>query len=573
MVLIALNAKFIHSSLALRSLKAYCNSSKDDIEIMEFTINNDLDYIIEEIYKKNPKAAAFSCYIWNISMIIEITRILKKIMPNLIGIFGGAEVSYQYDYLFKKGVDIISIGEGEKSTKALYEYICNGKGRLEEIKGIAFKKGNEIIKTGPCDIVQLDDIPFVYYDCINEMENKIIYYEASRGCPYNCQYCLSSAKTGLRFLSLERVFKDLQFFIDKNVPQVKFVDRTFNCRKNYAMSIWKYLIENDIGKTNFHFEISADTLDDEMITLLRKARKGLFQFEIGVQSTNIKTLEDVNRKTDNKKLFDNVLKIKKANNICQHLDLIAGLPEETYKSFRKSFNDVYELYPQQLQLGFLKVLKGCGLRDDAEKYGIVYKQKAPYEVLYTNDISYIELRKLKMIEDLVEKYYNSNKAIYTLRYAVNFFETSFDFYEKFAEYWKYNKYHTVSHNKMKLYTILFDFLNKKTDSNILKNILKFDMLLNDNVKSFPNWVDDNNNDNKLRDKKRHFFNDEFMTNKYIPSLKLYTAAQKSRICRLEKFDIDIQKWIESDFKELLICDKFILFNYSNGIEYSNITEV
>ncbi len=295
------------------------------------------------------------------------------------------------------------------------------------------------------------------------MENKILYYEASRGCPYSCQYCLSALEKGLRFLNEDRVKSDLKFFLENNVKQVKFVDRTFNCNKKYAIMIWEYLIENDNGITNFHFEISADILDDSMINVLKKARLGLFQFEIGVQSTNDSTLSEIKRKTNLQKLFEKVKIVKELKNIHQHLDLIAGLPNESYENFKSSFNDVFNIYPEQFQLGFLKLLRGSGLRINAEKYGIVFKEKAPYEVLYTKDISYNEMCNLKGIEELVEIYYNSGKAINTLKYAINFFANPFDFFEAFNFYWLENDFEKVSHNKMKLYEIIYNFIIEKTN--------------------------------------------------------------------------------------------------------------
>lgn len=503
----------------------------------------------------------FSCYIWNINIILDIISSIKKIFPNIIIILGGPEVSYEYEYLFKKNVDIISIGEGEQTFKEILEYFIFNKSSLFDIKSIAFKHGGNIIKTELRAPISLNTIPFVYYDCINEFENKIIYYEASRGCPYNCQYCLSSSEKGVRFLSLDRVFSDLKFFLDKKVKQVKFVDRTFNCNKNFAVSIWKFLIDNDNGISNFHFEISADILDDDMIEIVSKARKRLFQFEIGVQSTNYTTLNFIKRKTDIKKLFCKVNQIKKARNIHQHLDLIAGLPYEDYISFANSFNDVFLLYPEQFQLGFLKLLKGSGLRRDAEKYGIVYKDKPPYEVLYTKHISYEQMQRLKRIEEMVETYYNSGKCIYIIKYIIPFFSSPFNFFERLSIYWEKMNYHEVSHNKMKLYTIFYEFCKENIkDTNIIKNIIKFDMFLNDNVKNFPYWLEENTND-KLKQRIKNFYNNYENIEKYVPMLKNYTSKQISRMCHIEKFDFDIFDWIDDNFKEIRKRETYILFNY------------
>jgi len=567
-ILVALNAKYIHSSLALRSIKAYCNEYKEHIKIVEFTINNDIDFILSEIYKMNPKVIGFSCYIWNINIILEIIDNLKKIITDIIVILGGPEVSYDYEYLFKLGVDIVSIGEGEQTFKELTEYFLYENKNMSDIKSIAFLKNDNIIVTKAREPVKLDDIPFAYYDCIDEFKNKIIYYEASRGCPYNCQYCLSSVEKGVRFLSIERVKNDLMFFIKNNVKQVKFVDRTFNCNKKYAVEIWNFLIEKDNGVTNFHFEISADILDNDMLKILSKARKQLFQLEIGVQSTNLITLNNIKRNTNLDILFEKVKKIKSFKNIHQHLDLIAGLPDENYISFKKSFNDVYNLYPQQLQLGFLKLLKGSGLRNDAKKFGIVYKSKAPYEVLYTKDISYSEMNRLKRIEEMVETYYNSGKCIYTLRYVIN--DSPFDFFEQLSLYWEKNNYHFILHNKMELYTIMFEFLKNKTDDiEIIKDIMKFDLFLNDNIKNFPKWIDENDI-NLLREKTRQFFNYENIK-KYVPHLANYTSKQVSRMCHLEIFEYDIVKWIEYNFEKIEKRKSFILFDYySSGDLIGNV---
>lgn len=565
-LLVGINAKYIHTSLAVRSIEMYCKENNTNVNIKEFTINNDEDKIINEIYEEKPDFLGFSCYIWNINIILEIISTIKKLLPNVKIFVGGPEVSYEYDYIFEKGIDIVCIGEGEKTVKELIDKFnekkCIDKS-FENVNGIAFKLENDIIVTKDRDLLQLDEIPFVYKNGLEGTEHKILYYEASRGCPYSCQYCLSSLEKGLRFLSEKRVKEDLDFFLKNNVKQVKFVDRTFNCNKKFALLIWNYLIDNDNGITNFHFEISADIVDDDMLNVLKNARVGLFQFEIGVQSTNDATLDEIKRKTNLQKLFDKVDKIKNLKNIHQHLDLIAGLPFEDYDIFKKSFNDVFNVYPEQFQLGFLKLLKGSGLRINAEKYGIVYKDKAPYEVLYTNLIDYDKMNMLKNIEEMIETYYNSGKAINTIKYGIKFFNSPFDFFEQLATYWVKNNYNNISHSKMKLYEVIYGFFKniKDIDNNVLNEIVKFDILLNDNIKSLPVWVN-TKYDNNFRDKERKFYNNKENIQKYVPHLEKYDTKQISRMCYFEKFSIDIEKMINSNFNLINKEEVYILFDYN-----------
>ena len=560
-ILTAINAKYIHSSLAIRSIGAFCEDFKDNIILKEFSINNDETYIISQLYELNADVICFSCYIWNIALIKRLIPIIKKLIKNVKIVLGGPEVSYEYEDTLKKFADIIIIGEGEKTFYELTDYFLNG-GNLKNIDGIVFKTENgEIIKTNQRKALNLDEIPFAYKNGLDELKNKIIYYEASRGCPYNCQYCLSSTEKGVRFLSQERVIKDLSFFIEKKVKQVKFVDRTFNANKKFALCIWNFLIENDNGITNFHFEISADILTDDMIYTLKKARKGLFQLEIGIQSTNYNTLSAVKRKTNLDKLFGRIKEIKKYGNIHQHLDLIAGLPDESYQSFKKSFNDVFSLYPENLQLGFLKLLKGSGLRENADKYGIVYRDEPPYELLYTKDISFCEILRLKRMEEMIENYYNCSKCLYTIRFSEKYFESSFDFFEKLSLYWEKTGAHNISHSKMELYKIMYNFLcTAVKDKNKLRNVLRFDILMNDNLKNLPEWLEYTPNE----EIKNEFFSNESMLNKFMPELKKYSTKQLIRICSLQKFDFDFTAWIKNGFEELKENSVFILFKYSSA---------
>lgn len=565
-ILTALNAKYIHSSLALHSIKMYCNDYKDYIDIIEFTINNDENFIISQIYKMKPTVLCFSCYIWNIEQILNLTKIFKQLLPNTLLILGGPEVSYEIESIMKSNqeIDIIVYGEGEATFLELIKYLNNQIQSLDSIKGLAYRQNDKIIINESRKGLELDQIPFVYNENnIDYFKNKIIYYETSRGCPYQCQYCLSSIEKGVRFLSIQRVYNDLDFFLKHKVKQVKLVDRTFNCNKDHAMNIWKYLKDNDNQITNFHFEIIADLIDNEILELLKGVRAGLFQFEIGVQSTNSQTMKDIKRTVDFNVLANVVKKIKSFKNIHQHLDLIAGLPEENYNSFAKSFDDVYNLEPEQLQLGFLKLLKGSGLKKDAQKYGLVYKSKAPYEILFTKSLSYDDIIKLKMVEEMVELYYNSSKCIYTLKYIVPFFDSPFKFYETLANYWTDNNHHLVQHNKIELYTILFSFCKKYFDDKIdaIKDLLKFDMFLNDNIKSLPLWLGYSKLQSQI-DKIKSFYNDKNNIQKYLPEFINYEAKQINRMTHIEFFDYDIITWLDGG--NLNASQNMILFNYIKG---------
>ncbi|MBR2062791.1 MAG: cobalamin-dependent protein, partial [Anaerotignum sp.] len=387
-VLAALNAKYIHSNLALRYLSRFQDNYKNHhIITREFTINQRPDFIVEELFRLKPDVILFSAYIWNVETLRQLCPLLKKVMPNCMIGFGGPEVSYESENFLQENpaVDLVMRGEGELVFTKLLEYWDNGIfADLSEIGSLTYRQNGEIRSTVQEEPLDLALLPFPYEADFSDIQNQIIYYESSRGCPYQCGYCLSSVEQGVRFVPLEKVLPDLQKFLDARVPQVKFIDRTFNCKKSHAMAIWKYLHEHDNGVTNFHFEITADIIDQEAIDYLKQVRKGLFQFEIGVQSTNPHTIKAINRNVDFEKLAGIVKQIKAGENIHQHLDLIAGLPYEDYESFGHSFNDVYDLEPEQLQLGFLKVLKGSLMHEKAAEHGIVYKNHAPYEVLYTN---------------------------------------------------------------------------------------------------------------------------------------------------------------------------------------------
>lgn len=565
-LLTACNAKFIHSSLALRCLKKFAVDLEENIFIAEYTINQDPDFILREIYEQEPDVVCFSCYIWNIGFILTIAENLKKILPQVVIVLGGPEVSYDAIEILKQKpfIDIIIRGEGERAFLSLAKYFVERRGTLEQIRGISYRIGKEMKENLPAEPIQMDELPFVYDD-MTELEHKIIYYETQRGCPYRCQYCLSSIEKGVRFLSQKRIATDLQFFLKNYVKQVKFVDRTFNCNKEHALFIWKYLMAHDNGVTNFHMEITADLLDEETLDLLSQARPGLFQFEIGVQSTNEKTIAAIQRNTYFDKLCKVVKRIKKGGNIHQHLDLIAGLPFENYESFSKSFNDVYALEPEQFQLGFLKLLKGSGLYRDAEKYGIVFHSQAPYEVFMTRELSYKELLRLKMNEEMIEVYYNSGKALFTIRFLLGFFSSAFAFYEALGDYWERKGHHRIQHSKMELFTILYQFALEnpevKKREKQLKTVLKFDIYIGDNVKTLPVWLEEQEGE-KEKEWKRAFFENREQVEKFLPELVEYQPRQLARMCHIAFFSYNPMKLADMAGQEAREEETAILFHYN-----------
>ena len=492
-LLAACNAKYIHSNLAVYDLKAYSSDYDKEVFLREYTINQPKDEILKDIYGSGADVVCFSCYIWNISFVRELIRDLAKILPETAFWAGGPEVSYDAEKFLTEMPEMtgVLVGEGEKTFHDLLEYYIDGKGSLGEIRGIAYRNGEEIRHNGWRELMNLSEIPFVYQH-LEEFENRIIYYESSRGCPFSCSYCLSSIDKKLRFRDLELVKKELQFFLDHKVPQVKFVDRTFNCKHEHVMAIWKYILEHDNGVTNFHFEISADLLRDEEMELMAKMRPGLIQLEIGVQSTNPETIRAIHRHMDLDKLERCVDRVHSFRNIHQHLDLIAGLPYEDYDTFQHSFNDVYQMKPDQLQLGFLKVLKGSLMQEEAEKYGIVHKEKEPYEVLSTNWLPYRDVLKLKAVESMVEVYYNSGQFQHTLEYLVPLAKDAFTFYESLGAFYEKKGYSEISHSRMRRYEILLEYLQEETDVSVEKASQKmlYDLYLREKLKKRPSFAPD-----------------------------------------------------------------------------------
>ena len=493
-LLVACNAKYIHSNLAVYDLQAYASDYADHIVLKEYTINQQKDDIMRDIYLEHPDVVCVSCYIWNLSFVKELMADLIKILPGADFWAGGPEVSYDAEKFLTENSEFkgVMVGEGEETFKELAGYyVEKNPQNLKDMTGICYRDGDQIIHNGWRQIMDLSSIPFIYKD-LSEFKNRIIYYESSRGCPFSCSYCLSSIDKKLRFRDTETVKKELQFFIDNKVPQVKFVDRTFNCKHDHAMAIWKYINEHDNGVTNFHFEISADLLREEELQEMSTMRPGLIQLEIGVQSTNLDTIKAIHRTMDFEKLKGIVDRIHSFGNIHQHLDLIAGLPYEDYDSFRHSFNDVYALKPQQLQLGFLKVLKGSHMMEMCKEYGIVYKTQEPYEVLSTKWLDYDHVLKLKTVENMVEVYYNSGQFQNTLEYLENFFPDAFSIYERLGSFYMVKGYGDVSHTRMRRYEILLEFLEDVPEISMdqVKDQMVYDLYLRENLKSRPGFARD-----------------------------------------------------------------------------------
>jgi len=637
-LLCGINAKYIHSNLAIFSLKAYADRKKipgAEIISKEYTINNYVEDILQDLYEEKADVVIFSCYIWNISFVRELAAELKKVSPDVKIWAGGPEVSYAANKFLMENpaFDLIMQGEGEEvfselirltveekcrikdvykqseSKKVLSEivekrYSIERKqavkeekdiedkhfagednvyptnyidmSKLQKLQGIAVRDfsgeaalgnaesniGNKtkIINTGFATLMDMDTIPFVYED-FHLFEHKILYYETSRGCPFCCSYCLSSVDKTVRFRSLPIVKKELDAFLEAKVPQVKFVDRTFNCNRQRAIDIWSYLVEHDNGITNFHFEISSDLLGEEELELFAKMRPGLIQLEIGVQSTNRETVDAIHRHMDLDKLFHYVDRVHELGNIHQHLDLIAGLPYENYERFGCSFDDLYAHEPDQLQLGFLKVLKGTMMEEEVKKYSILYRNQPPYEVLGTKWLSYDEIILLKGVEELVELYYNSGQYTLTLKYAVPFFESPFRFYEMFSAWYRGKGYHKLNHNRLEKYNILREFLREHIDENewdTLDEIMLYDMYLRENVKGRPAWAKDTAQYKKewkalYREQGEKLFPEDVQAG-------IYDSKRAANQSHIEVFEINIKKFEQSGQVEKK--QVFCLFDYS-----------
>ena len=567
-LLTTLNSKFIHTNLAIRYLKEFVRDLTS-VDIREYTINNDLDYILKDIYRNDYDVVLFSTYIWNVYDIAKVCENLKKVKPDIKIALGGPEVTYDSTDAMKKYtfIDYILCGEGELVFRDLVEYFLD-KRKIEDVEGIVYRNNDEIITNKPKELLQnLDEIPSPYENLDpKEYENRIVYYETSRGCPFNCQYCLSSTLKGLRYFSIDRVKRDLKKLIDARVSQIKFIDRTFNANKKFAQEIMKFLMENDNNYTTYHFEVTAHLLDDDTLEFLKDCKEGLFQFEIGVQSTNQKTLDAVGRRDDFKKLSYVVQKVASYRNIHQHLDLIAGLPYEDYASFENSFNDVFNLGIEHLQLGFLKMIKGTGVRNTAKEHGYKYKDYAPYEILYNDYITYDQILKLKDIEEILERYYNSKNFVLSMRYIIkNFYSKSpFKFFEEFATYFDKNGYFDMAQGKNQLYKILLDFYNEKINVNneLFNDILKYDYISLGKTSNLPQFF----NKVEMEDFKNRchiFLQDQDNVKLYLPKFEDTPAKFMIKYVHFEPFNYNVIELKEDIHKNIQPNENVILFVYDD----------
>lgn len=575
-LLSTLNSKFIHTNLAIRYIREYSRDLEGKeykVDLKEYTINNSIDYIIKDIYKRKIDILAMSTYIWNIEDTIRLCENLKKINPDLIIILGGPEVSYDYiDSINKyKCIDYILYGEGERIYRELIENLL-GKIDISKVRGIAYRKGGYAVENPPMPLIEnLNDIPSPYENIdVREYENKIVYFESSRGCPFNCQYCLSSAIKGLRYFSTDRIKRDLKNLIDARVSQIKFIDRTFNANREIAKNIMRFLMENDNGITTYHFEVTAHLIDDDMLHFLKNCKPGLFQFEIGVQSTNLQTLEAVGRYDDFKRLTKVVNTISSYRNIHQHLDLIAGLPYEDFDRFSQSFDDVFSLKSQCLQLGFLKMIKGTGIRERSDEFDYVYKDYPPYEILSNKFMTYEQILELKDIEEILEIYYNSGNFSLSIEYLLErYYDSLFKFFREMASYFNENGYFDLANAKNKLYEILLDFAkervfkskNKLIENDIFNEVVKFDYISIGKVTSLPvflNRIDVND----YKNKGHKFLQIEENQVKYTPNNEFQAAKNIIRHVHFEEFKYNIM-----DIKKDLKCkieqrQNTILFYYN-----------
>ena len=562
-LLIAVNAKYIHSNPAVYSLRAYAqaalgNQPEVGIEIAEYTINQNTENILADIYRHRPDIAAFSCYIWNWNTIQELLPELPKLLPDTKLWLGGPEVSFHAEKILAQYTQLtgIMVGEGEETFTQLVRFYHAPKGQLQDIPGLVLPQG----RTQPRELTDMSKLPFLYEDLV-KFQNRIIYYESQRGCPFRCAYCLSAIDKSVRLRDIETVKKELQYFLDHKVSQVKFIDRTFNCNAAHALAIWRYLLENDNGVTNFHFEIAADLMTEEELEVLKQMRPGLIQLEIGVQSTNEQTLHAINRYMSLEHLRQVVDKIHSFHNIHQHLDLIAGLPYEDYDSFVTSFNDVYSMRPQQLQLGFLKVLKGSPIEEKAEEYGIVYNSRPPYEVLYSRWIPYDDVLRLKGIEEMVELYYNSCQFTHTLPVLEKEFSSPFAMYEALSQYYEEKGYYINTPARAYRYQVLLEFAQQKAParSELYAQLLTFDMYLRENLKSRPAFALCWQQGEEEKEQVRAFYRQEAQTPQYLTGYEGYQPQQLMKMTHIEYFTYPV--WQQNMKMTQLSQKTAILFDY------------
>ncbi|EOU1461591.1 B12-binding domain-containing radical SAM protein [Clostridium perfringens] len=553
-LLTAINSKYIHSNLAVRYLKAFTKDLDFQGDIKEFSINDRVENILEGIIEEKPDVVAFSCYIWNMEFVNRLAELIKLVDPNIEILYGGPEVSYEgKEFLENHEGEYVIVGEGEKTFREFVLYKL-GEGKIEDIKGLNYKKDGKVFENPKRPEMDMNELvfPYTYEEDIN---NKIVYYEASRGCPFKCKYCLSSVMHGVRFLDVERVKKELKYFMERGLKLVKFVDRTFNCNREYTVELLKYLSEQDT-ETRFHFEVAADLLTEEQIEILNNAPKGRFQLEVGVQTTNNEVLHNINRYITYENIKEKVLKVAAGKNVMQHLDLIAGLPGEDLESFKKSFNDVHAIRPDEIQLGFLKLLKGSSMREEAEKWGIVYSPYAPYEIIRSKDISYEELLLLKKVEAMVDKYYNSCKFNNVIKFFLNIYEKPFDFYYDLAMFFEEKGNFKRSIGNVEYYKILLDFYLEKIggeDEGLFKEVLKFDYLCFNKKRWLPDFLV-----RTITKEDEQNIKDSF--DRQMPFKKAH----------IEKFEIDIINYIKNG--EINFEPKYLIFDEMN-FDYDSYVEV
>lgn len=558
-VLIAINAKYIHSNLAVYSLQAYAKKQvASTISLAEYTINQNIEDILKQIYEKKPDLLAFSCYIWNITMVEQLIVELHKLLPNVPMWVGGPEVSYRAEEFLKEYPQVtgVMLGEGELVfTRLVQSY--EEAAALQEVPGICYREEGRIHTTMPQRLLNMDELPFVYED-MSVFENRIIYYETSRGCPFSCSYCLSSVEKQLRFRSLELVEKELLFFLEKRVPQVKFIDRTFNCDSKRALHLWQFIQEHDNGVTNFHFEVAADLMTPQQIAVIGQMRPGLIQLEIGVQSANLCTISEIHRKMDLEKVAAVVAAIHQKENVHQHLDLIAGLPYENLDSFKHSFNVVYAMKPQQLQLGFLKVLPGSEMKERQEEYGIVCQSRPPYEVLYTKWLSYDDVCALKKVEAVVELYYNSNQFRHTMTCLVREFESPYACYESLGNVYEDTRQNGEKHNRLTQYRILLEFIRSHVPGReaVYKELLTLDVYLREKSKTRPEFAPGLGT---YKDTIYAFYKWEEKKRRYLPDYEGYQYKQLVHMTHLEPFSYNLDAFIQSGRLEKK--PMWLLFDY------------
>ncbi|WP_415348508.1 B12-binding domain-containing radical SAM protein, partial [Clostridium perfringens] len=544
-LLTAINSKYIHSNLSVRYLKAFTKDLDFQGDIKEFSINDRVENILEGIIEEKPDVVAFSCYIWNMEFVNRLAELIKLVDPNIEILYGGPEVSYEgKEFLENHEGEYVIVGEGEKTFREFVLYKL-GEGKIEDIKGLNYKRDGKVFENPKRPEMDMNELvfPYTYEEDIN---NKIVYYEASRGCPFKCKYCLSSVMHGVRFLDVERVKKELKYFMERGLKLVKFVDRTFNCNREYTVELLKYLSEQDT-ETRFHFEVAADLLTEEQIEILNNAPKGRFQLEVGVQTTNNEVLHNINRYITYENIKEKVLKVASGKNVMQHLDLIAGLPGEDLESFKKSFNDVHAIRPDEIQLGFLKLLKGSSMREEAEKWGIVYSPYAPYEIIRSKDISYEELLLLKKVEAMVDKYYNSCKFNNVIKFFLNIYDKPFDFYYDLAMFFEEKGNFKRSIGNVEYYKILLDFYLEKIggeDEGLFKEVLKFDYLCFNKKRWLPDFLV-----RTITKEDEQNIKDSF--DRQMPFKKAH----------IEKFEIDIINYIKNG--EINFEPKYLIFDEMN----------